>query len=109
MCEGKVTGHTHKHTRTRLCGNEDNTHVGVVYETAFAIAREISRLALAAFFSDLIKGQVLRELGNTRVIPREMGGKKTIVDVRVKDLEKWRFPNKHYVRTVTGWLIMKWN
>lgn len=30
------------------------------------------------------------------------GGKKTIVDVRVKDLEKWRYPSKHYVSIMAG-------
>ena len=27
-----------------------------------------------------------------------MSKNKTIVDVRVKDIEKWRYPSKHYVR-----------
>lgn len=83
----------------------------MVYENCvYGSTRDI---ALAAFFRSIrgagplewagSSGENLRNSPSSARYWSEMpGGKKTIVDVRVKDLEKWRYPSKHYVRVMVG-------
>lgn len=95
-----VEGYRGTHTQVH-CG-DDTTRAGAWFtRTTCAVTREISRARCIPFLGGGVTWTTFAIAHGRAPASKMPGGKKTIVDVRVKDLEKWRYPSKHYVRIMS--------